>query len=119
MVSPYLRVSAVSAARRSETAASRFGSVSTEAAYDATSAAQVRQDVAELGHPVGQRGGLGVVVAHALEGGPGAGHGTERIGLVAVPGQRGTGGLGGQPQRVGVAEPRLLRRQLGVLARRG
>ena len=39
MVSPYLRVSAVSAARRWETAARRFGSVSTREAYDATSAA--------------------------------------------------------------------------------
>ena len=39
MVSPYLRVSAVSAARRSETAASRAGSVSRREAYDATSAA--------------------------------------------------------------------------------
>ena len=40
MVSPYLRVSAVSAARRSETAASRSGSMSSSMAYDATSAAR-------------------------------------------------------------------------------
>ena len=40
MVSPYLRVSAVSAARRSDAAASRAGSVSIRAAYDATSAAR-------------------------------------------------------------------------------
>ena len=40
MVSPYLRVSAVSAARRSETVASRAGSVSSREAYDATSAAR-------------------------------------------------------------------------------
>ncbi len=39
MLSPYFRVSAVSAARRSDTAASRVGSVSIRAAYDATSAA--------------------------------------------------------------------------------
>ncbi len=39
MVSPYLRVRAVSAARRSDVAASRAGSVSMRAAYDATSAA--------------------------------------------------------------------------------
>ena len=38
MVSPYFRVSAVSAARRSETAARRAGSVSMPVAYDATSA---------------------------------------------------------------------------------
>ena len=40
MVSPYLRVSATSAARRSETPASRAGSVSSPEAYDATSAAR-------------------------------------------------------------------------------
>ena len=39
MDSPYFRVSAVKAALRSETAASRAGSVSTREAYDATSAA--------------------------------------------------------------------------------
>ena len=39
MVSPYFRVSATSAARRSDTAARRAGSVSSDDAYDATSAA--------------------------------------------------------------------------------
>jgi hypothetical protein len=49
MVSPYLRVSAVSAARRSETPPAGLGSVSSPEAYDATSAARSDNRVGELG----------------------------------------------------------------------
>ena len=77
---------------------------------------QVGQQVGELGQPVGELAGLGVVVADALEQGARGGGGGQRVGGVLVAGERLAGLLGGGAQGVGVAQPRLLGRQGGVLA---
>ena len=117
MVSPYLRVSATSAARRSETAASRAGSVSSAGGVRRDVGREVGQHVGELGDPVGELGSLRVVLAHPLERGPGGGDRAERVGPVELARQRLARALGGDPQRVGVAEPGLLGGELDVLAR--
>ena len=76
----------------------------------------VGEQVADLGDPVGQRGDLRVVLAHALERAAGGGHGAQRVGGLLVRRERLAGGLGGRAQRVGETEPRLLGRQRLLLA---
>ena len=57
------------------------------------------------------------MLAHPLERGPGGGDRAEGVGPVELARQRLARALGGDPQRVGVAEPGLLGGELDVLAR--
>ena len=119
-VSPYFRVSAVSAARRSETAARRAGSVSSAGGVRRHVGRDVGEQVADLGHPVGElpppRGR-----ARARSPGRAARRPPRRArpGRRVVGGQRLAGGLGGGAQRVGEPEPGLLGGERVVLARPG
>ena len=67
MVSPYLRVSAVSAARRSETRRQPRGVGLEPRGVRRHVGRQVGQQVGELGQPVGELAGLRVVVADGVE----------------------------------------------------
>ena len=71
MVSPYLRVSAVSAARPLRDARESCAEVVQAGGVRRDVGRQVRQQVGELGQPVGPLAGLGVVFADGVQRGPG------------------------------------------------
>ena len=117
IVSPYLRVSAVSAARRSGHGG-QPGRVGLQAGgVRRHVGGHVGEQVAELGEPVGQPGRLRVVVADAVEQLAGRGDGAQGVRTAVVGGEAVARLLGGGAQRVGEPEPRLLLRQRDVLAR--
>ena len=117
IVSPYLRVSAVSAARRSETRGEPGGVGLEAGGVRRDVAGEVDEQVAQLGEPVGELAGRRVVVADAVERLPRRAGRGQGVGCALLAGERLAGRLGGGAQRVGEPEARLLGGQLGVLAR--
>ena len=77
---------------------------------------EVGEQVGELGQPVAQLAGLGVVLPDAVEEPAGRGDRSQGVGGALLAREGLAGLLGGGAQGVGVAEPRLLRGQLDVLA---